>query len=147
MRCPSKYSNYESHQIIYELFFYNHKSLKCLLPLCNSVCHLEQTVVLLKFITLFPMMTAQSLSNASQPPQSAAPAQYSPCHSLFLCPCSLGPHTVAWVLGEHGPSPQSCHCAPQCQILSDKGLDPPPCCYFSPRRGERKKKWQKLSEL
>lgn len=90
-------------------------------------------------IWIFPMMTAQSPSNASQPPQSAAPAQHSPCHSPFLCPCSLGPRTVTWALGEHALSPLSCHCAPQCQTLSDKGPDPPPCCYFWPRRrGERK---------
>lgn len=72
-------------------------------------------------------------------PQSAGPAQYSPCHSLSLCLYSPGPHTVAWVLGEHVLSPRSCHCAPQCQILSGKGPGPRPCCYFWPgKEGGRK---------
>lgn len=67
-------------------------------------------------------------------PQSAA--QYSPCHSPCPCLCLPCPHTVAWVLGGPALSPLSCHCAPQCQIPSDKGLGPRPCCCFWPGKGE-----------
>ncbi len=72
-------------------------------------------------------------------PLSAAPAQYSPCHSPSLCLYSPGPHTAAWVLGEHVPLLLSCHCAPQCQIPSGKGPGPRPCCYFWPGKGGESK--------
>lgn len=66
-----------------------------------------------------------------QPPVKPT-ARYSPCHSPFLCRCSLGLRTATWALGERGPSLPSCRCARRCQILSGKGPGHRPCCCFSP---------------
>lgn len=75
------------------------------------------------------------------PPRVQPMPQYSPCHSPFQCLYSHGPHIVAWVLGEHGLSPPSCHCAPQCQTPSGKGPGPRPCCYFWPEQETVKGRW------
>lgn len=166
MWCPSKpykYSNCDSHHIVYGenevgLFFsHNRGCLKYLLPLCNSISFSKkawgQTVMIFFNLDLPHDVPAFTLwcpppyaAPAPTPPPESAPAQYSPCHSPCLCLYSHGPHTAAWVLGEHAPSPLSCHCAPQCQILSGKGPGPRPCCYFWPGKGGESK-WEKISEL
>lgn len=111
-----------------------------------------------KFIAhIRPGSSQHSLCDAPHPVCShqactlkeCVPAQYSPCHSPSLCLYSPGPHTAAWALGEHALSLLSCRCAPQCQILSGKGLDPRPCCCFWPKRSKSKEEEleKKKSEL
>lgn len=135
---PYKCSNCESHsycllrKMKWGFFFYN------AMPICGKARVLLGSISNIKFSQNFTGQSGSSPcihhvlppSGLPPPPKSVDPSQYSPCHSPSQSLYSPGPHTAAWVLGEHVQSPLSCHCAQQCQTLSGKGPGPQPCCYF-----------------
>lgn len=158
-------SNYESSNMVYggyewDFCFTTTRCPKYLLPLCNSISFSQKAwawnsnnFLNLKFsqkstCILPPCPSIHTVMPSTlcgpswlAPPRVQPMPQYSPCHSPFRCLYSPGPHIVAWVLGEHGPSPLSCHCAPQCQTPSGKGPGPRPCCYFWPEQKKVKGRW------